>query len=394
MAFGSGVNVVRPVVKDYAWGSVSAIPRLLGVEPTGVRQAELWLGAHASSPSLLLNGVPLDQHVTRSRPVDGRYAGQLPFLMKLLAAESPLSIQVHPDRAQAIEGFEREEGLGLGRDDAARNYKDPHHKPEILVAVTRFSALCGLREPRRSAGLLRDLWGSDTPGSVAESLLTLLDTGDLRGAIALLLSGDPGVRQLARRMGMIAESVEGPLGETIRFTASHYGDDPGVVVATLMNRVDLEPGEAIFLDAGQLHAYLRGLGVEAMAPSDNVLRGGLTPKHVDVAELQRVVVFEATSPVMVPAEHTVIPGGVVMSYRPPADEFEVHRVIVKDGSMPLSFDGPGLVIVTAGTLSIDNEEQRMDLRRGTCAFVEAGSRLLVQGRGEAYLTTSPTLSVR
>lgn len=393
----SPVHLLRPVVKDYAWGSMSAIPELLGVPATGAPQAELWLGGHAAGPSMLADGSFLDEYVVGFGELDGRYAGQLPFLMKVLAAESPLSIQAHPDRAQAVEGFAREDAAGVAVGDPVRNYKDRHHKPEILVAVTRFSALCGLRDPGRSALLLKDLLGEVSESdAVVARLLGLLESGDLRGAVGFVLSGDPEVRRFAAQLAAAAEGVDGLLGETVRFVAGHYGDDPGVVMAALMNRVELEPGEAFFLAAGQLHAYLRGVGVEAMAPSDNVLRGGLTSKYVDVGELQRVVTFEASGPLRVVGQRCEVAGGRVVSYRPPVDEFEVHRVLV-DGGLAMDVPGPGLLVVTRGVLRFVADGAVTVVGRGGCGFVDPGAAVQVEsvdGVAEAYLTTSPGFSVR
>lgn len=392
----SSVHVLCPVVKRYAWGSTSAIPELLGLPATGEHQAELWLGGHAGGPSKLADGTPLDAYVAGLEGLDGHYEDQLPFMMKVLAAESPLSIQAHPDRIQAADGFAREDAAGLGVGDPARNYKDRHHKPEILVAVSPFSALCGLRDPRRSAEMLRDLTAG-TGDAVGEALIALLEAGDLRGAVGFLLSGEPGVRRFASLLAVSVEGNGGPLGDTVRFTAGHYGDDPGVVVAALMNRVDLEPGQAVFLGAGQLHAYLRGVGVEVMAPSDNVLRGGLTPKYVDVGELQRVVLFEAVEPCILTGESVAVAGGTVRSYRPPVEEFEVHHMALDAGAAVVDRPGPGLVLVTRGTVRFVTGGVATVLRRGECGFVEPGTAMKVEapeGAAEVYLATLPGASVR
>ncbi|HMR50225.1 MAG TPA: mannose-6-phosphate isomerase, class I [Arachnia sp.] len=385
-------------MKEYAWGSVSAIPELLGAPATGAPQAELWLGGHAAGPSMLADGSFLDEHVAGLGELDDYYAGQLPFLMKVLAAESPLSIQAHPDRRQAVDGFARENAAGVAVGDPARNYKDRHHKPEILVAVTPFSALCGFRDPRRSALLLQALLGDGAAtGEVAARLLGLLEDGDLRGAAGFVLSGDPEMRRFAVRLAAAAQGAGDPLGQTIRFVAGHYGDDPGVVMAALMNRVDLEPGEAFFLDAGQLHAYLCGVGIEAMAPSDNVLRGGLTPKHVDVGELQRVVAFEVSGASPVAGERCDVAGGSLVSYRPPVEEFEVHRLTTDGGPVAIELPGPALLVVTRGTLRLVVDGVATTVGHGGCGFVDPGAVLEVEalaGPAEAYLTTSPGLSVR
>lgn len=289
-----GVSLLTPVVMGYDWGSETAIPELLGLPSLGVPQAELWIGAHSAAPSVLSNGVGLDVHLAGvASPGE---EPQLPFLMKLLAAESALSIQAHPNRQQAEDGYAREDATGIDPHDPRRNYKDAQPKPEILIAVTPFTALCGLRGAQESAALLRRLGGVVARDPELELLLGLLDSGDLRSSLEWLLSGLPEVRRLAARLAGCAGKGRGNVAETISLVAGQYGDDPGVVIAALMNRVDLQPGQAVFLGAGQLHAYLSGLGIEAMAPSDNVLCGGLTSKHVDVEELKRVVVADAAEP--------------------------------------------------------------------------------------------------
>ncbi|MDF1487022.1 mannose-6-phosphate isomerase, class I [Tessaracoccus caeni] len=390
----TGVFPLRPVLKDYHWGSISAIPGLLGIEPPGLPLAELWLGAHGNSPSLIGDGLPLDEYLAGGKAEGGRYAGQLPFLMKILAAASPVSIQVHPNRTQAAEGFAREAGGGLSPKDPARNYRDPHHKPEILVALTPFSALCGLREASDSALLLRDLLGARAGRGVAARLLAHLDDGDLSGAVDLLLSGDPAVPGLASLMARLADERPGPLTDTLTYTSSHHGADPGVVVGALLNRADLAPGEAVFVEAGQLHAHLRGVGVEVMAPSDNVLRGGLTRKRIDAPELRRIGVFDAHEPTILRGDRHAVRGLTVTSYRPHVEEFEVHRLEVAGPGACLALGGFGLAIATKGSVRFSSGQDQLTVPMGGCVFLDTSDEVSVDGSGEAYLTTSPGLSVR
>lgn len=390
---------VEPPLRDYAWGSPSAIPDLLGTEPDGRPQAELWLGAHPGDPARLESGEGLDARLAREPQLlgaaAGEGAGQLPFLMKVLAAGQPLSLQVHPTREQAAIGHAREDAAGLAPDDPARSYKDIEHKPEIIVAISRFAALCGFRPPAAARADLLELLGDDATRGFAAELARALAEPDpavaLSTALQLILSGRPEVRELAATAVAKAAGEGGQLADTLRLVGASYGDDPGVLATAMLNRVDLAPGEALYLDAGNIHAYLHGIGIEAMAPSDNVLRGGLTPKHIDVAGLLEIVKFSPVEPLRVPPLGTVAAGVRVDSYRPPAEEFSVH-VITADGG-PRVLDelaGPALLLATAGTLEVTCGANTLRLGRGESAFKAAGQPLVVRsvdGPATGYLTT-------
>lgn len=379
---------VEPPLRDYAWGSITDIPELLGRQPDGRPQAELWLGAHPGAPATV-DGVGLDR-LLADDPALTR--GELPFLMKVLAAGRPLSLQVHPNRGQARAGFERENAAGLAVGDPRRSYADPEHKPEMIVAITSFVALSGFRRPAEAAADLAELVDPDS--AVAGELLDLLRSADpqqaLRGAFELILSGRPEVRRLAGQVVVAARNHPGRLADTIR-RAEDYGDDPGVLATALLNRVDLAPGEALYLDAGNVHAYLQGLGIEAMAPSDNVLRGGLTPKHIDVQGLLEIVRFAAVEPDQVPVETSDVDGVALASWWPPAEEFSVHRIRTDGGSRQLSLPGPAMLIVTTGALELSTPDERLTVRRGDSAFHSSGGALTVravEAPTEAYLTTT------
>lgn len=383
---------VTNTVRGYAWGSPTAIPEALGTAPTGEPQAELWLGAHPGAPSQLSDGTGLDAHLAQ-HPELLAATEQLPFLMKLLAAASPLSLQVHPNQEQARVGFAREEASGPELTAPNRHYKDPNHKPEIIVAVTDFEALCGFRDPADTAEELAPLL-ANAPGDLGVRLLELLRLPEqeraLREAFQLILESDPEIRKLVSHAVERAEHQDSLAAGTIRITAAHYGDDPGVLGATLLNRVQLAPGQALYLDAGNVHAYLSGFGIEAMAPSDNVLRGGLTPKHVDIAELLQIVEFRAINPGFVRPVESSSDGVQLTSYRPPAAEFSVHRVVAEGGPCELSgVAGPAMLIVVSGSLSLSLGDETLQLSRGESAFVAAGEPLQVSsvgGPAEAYLT--------
>lgn len=264
--------------RDYAWGSTTLIPELLGVAPDGRPQAEIWLGTHPGSPARLVG-----------RDGDLRdVAGELPFLLKILAAGSPLSLQAHPTTAQAEEGFARENAAGIPIDASQRNYKDPFAKPEMIYALSEeFRALCGFRPVAETRAVL-------AAGGVGDLLPELRTDADIRPVFESLLSGDPAVSAVVEAVSAAAAArAAGDSWRTVRGLAAAYPGDPGIVISLLLHTVVLRRGEALYLPACNIHAYQEGLGIELMGPSDNVLRGGLTPKHVDVAELLAVLDFRA-----------------------------------------------------------------------------------------------------
>lgn len=291
--------------RDYAWGSSTLIAGLEGRTPSGAPEAEVWFGDHPGSPALVHDGSQrtLDAWLG-ARAGDGGVPARLPYLLKLLAAGAPLSIQVHPSKDQAVEGFAREEAAGVPRDAGHRNYKDDNHKPEVIVALSdTFTALAGLRDLDATRRLVAALGA----GEGVRTLGGLLDAGDpaaaLRAAIAWALgeADASAIEQIVAAAASVeSDEFAGEL-RLVRDLDAAYPGDPGIVVALLMNLVELRRGEAIFVPAGVLHAYVAGLGVEIMAASDNVLRGGLTPKHIDVPELLGLVDFRpAAPPVLVP----------------------------------------------------------------------------------------------
>lgn len=386
------VNAVRP----YAWGSTTAIPELLGVAPTGEPQAEMWLGAHPGAPSGTPRG-PLSEVIAAdpegelgAATVD-RFGPRLPFLLKLLAAGAPLSLQVHPDLAQARTGYADEERRGVPVGAAGRNYKDANHKPELICALTPFEGLCGFRDPRATADLLEALRvdalkpyvdllrAGPVDAALRETLTAVLsadraataETVDAAATACARLAVDPAATDEVRDACAAYASV-----------ARHYPGDPGVVAAMLLNHVRLEPGDALFLGAGVPHAYLSGLGVEIMANSDNVLRCGLTPKHVDVPELLRIVRFDAAGPgVLRPAARA--DGEEV--YVTPIDEFRLSRFVRAESAGPrdLGVDTPQILLCTSGEPCVGAER----LAPGQAVFVPAGERVEVSGAGTLFRAT-------
>ncbi|MFF0594530.1 mannose-6-phosphate isomerase, class I [Streptomyces antibioticus] len=375
-------NTVRP----YAWGSPTAIPHLLGTEPTGEPQAEMWMGAHPGAPSRTPRGTLVEiierdpRHALGAAAVD-RFGPRLPFLLKLLAAGAPLSLQVHPDLTQAKEGYEDEERRGIPLDAPHRNYKDANHKPELICALTEFDGLCGFRDPLRAADLLDGL-GVDSLKPYVDLLHARPEEAALREVLTAILTADPD--ETAATVSAAAAACDRLGGDYAPYAgiAHHYPGDPGVIAAMLLNHVRLQPGEALFLGAGIPHAYLDGLGVEIMANSDNVLRCGLTPKHVDVPELLRIVRFEPGDPGILRPEAS--PDGEEV-YETPIDEFRLSRYVLPEGggTHDLTRSTPQILLCTAGTVRTGD----LELTPGQSVFVPAGEHTRVSGAGTLFRAT-------
>jgi mannose-6-phosphate isomerase len=370
----AGVFALDGVARHYAWGSRTAIHRLLGVPDDGKPIAELWFGAHPDDPSPVPGRnttldalIEADPDSLLGPAVVDRFGPRLPYLLKVLAAEKALSIQVHPTLDQAQQGFAREEAAGIARDAPNRNYRDPNHKPELLCALTPFDALCGFRPVEATLALLDDV---DVPelGFVAQ---LLRGPDPLRQAFTTLLTHpDPAplVEALARRA---ADATDGPL-YAVRLAGEDFPGDRGVLLSLLLNYVRLEPGEAIYLGAGNVHAYLRGTGVEIMANSDNVLRCGLTPKHVDVSELLKITEFAALDDPRWPAL-----GG---RFDVPVPDFGLTRLEIDE---PTGLDdvGPCIVLCTDGAVSVGE----VAVPAGRAAFVPAARPTTLWGSGTAFV---------
>ncbi|WP_406477068.1 mannose-6-phosphate isomerase, class I [Streptomyces sp. NBC_01615] len=375
-------NTIRP----YAWGSTTAIPRLLGVEPTGEPQAEMWMGAHPGAPSRTARG-PLNEVIAEDserelgRAAVAKFGPRLPFLLKILAAGGPLSLQVHPNLEQAREGYEDEESRGIPIDVPHRNYKDANHKPELICALTEFDGLCGFRAPDEAAELLAGL-DVDSLKPYVDLLHAHPEDAALREILTAVLSADP--EDMSRTVTETAAACARLGGDYAPYAdiAHHYPGDPGVLAAMLLNYVQLQPGEALFLGAGVPHAYLNGLGVEIMANSDNVLRCGLTPKHVDVPELLRVVHFEASDPGVLRPEAS--PDGEEV-YATPIDEFRLSRYVLAEDAAPrdLTRETPQILLCTAGSVRADGST----LAPGQSVFVPAGEKAEVSGNGTIFRAT-------
>ncbi|WP_406096373.1 mannose-6-phosphate isomerase, class I [Streptomyces sp. NBC_01013] len=392
-------NTVRP----YAWGSTTLIPALLGIAPTGEPQAEMWMGAHPGAPSRISrhgsapeapdapSAVIAEQALTDVIAADpagelgqaavDKFGPRLPFLLKLLAAGAPLSLQVHPDLAQAQRGYADEERRSVPIDAAHRTYKDANHKPELICALTPFDGLCGFRRPVEAAEAMEGL-GVDSLKPYADLLRARPEEAALREVLTAILIADPDeMAETVTAAAAAAERIGGTYAPYARI-AHHFPGDAGVIAAMLLNYVQLQPGEALFLGAGVPHAYLAGLGVEIMANSDNVLRCGLTPKHIDVPELLRIVRFEATEPGILRPEAS--PSGEEL-YETPVDEFRLSRFDLSPGAAPvdLTADTPQILLCTAGA----PEAGELVLGPGESVFVPAGEKAEVSGTGTLFRAT-------
>ena len=351
---------LQTIIRGYPWGSHEFIAKVQGrTAPTDEPEAELWIGAHPDSPSTV-DSQPLDKLIEASpelflgeRTVQ-RFGPRLPYLMKLLAAQQPLSVQAHPDAAQARAGFMAEEAAGVPKGSPERSYADPFHKPELLVALEDFDALCGFRPLDEAAGALGALGIPEL-----DPVVRMLSAGDLRGALGTLLASK---EEVVERV-----AAHDPLAAKL---ARFYPGDPGVIVALLLNRRTLPAGEAVWMPARTLHAYIEGAGVEIMAASDNVLRGGLTRKHVDVPELLRVLNFEP-SPVPILCAERVCDG--VVTWPVPVPDFRLYRVAVTGAPVTLDPAGPRTVFCLTGPASVRDNDGAVTLSGGESAFGLAGS---------------------
>ena len=367
-----GICLLENTIQEYVWGSYTAIPELLGNDsPANTPQAELWMGAHPKAPSIvkcngkwisLLELIDKNSHDILGKKVAQRFKNRLPYLFKVLAAAKPLSIQAHPSKEQACEGFDRENRLGIPLGAPNRNYKDENHKPECICALTSFWALNGFRKIPDMISLM----GRICPPGLKKDFDMFRQQPNSRG-----------LKEFFKAMMIMDRTTQNQIISDVVKNADHlkdknaayqwiidlheeYPSDIGILSPIILNLICLEPGQAMFLPAGTLHAYLDGVGIELMANSDNVLRGGLTPKHVDVKELLNVLNFEERDINILkmdkinPCEH---------QYESHAEEFALSVIAVKTDmnyyspdkryvEILLCTDGDALVVDFAGNKSV------------------------------------------
>lgn len=347
------MRVIRGVVQHYAWGDADTIPELLGVEPDGRPWAEWWLGTHPGGPATLDDGTPLLA-----------LSGPLPFLTKVLAAAEPLSLQTHPDTDTAAAGFAREDAAGLPLDHPARIYRDPNAKPELLCALTPFDALCGFRPVDDTVALLHALGAHPLAAQLRDEGLESVVGGLYRGSIP----SQPLVRA--------CDGHPSPQAELVARLDGRYPGDPSVAVTLFLNRVRLLPGEALYLTPGNLHAYVEGVGVEVMGASDNVVRGGLTPKHVDVDELLRVLRFE---PLVEPVVQPMRTGSGAWRYPTPGAPFRVERLDITT-AVAHRAQGPEILVCTHGDAGVFGRGHALHLADGETIGLSGPSTVWVTGQ--------------
>jgi mannose-6-phosphate isomerase len=397
------VDLLGNTVQPYAWGSHTAIADLLGEpSPSPAPQAELWMGAHPNAPSVLTRDGRAATLQTAIAAAPGqelgaqvaeRFGGRLPFLLKVLAAQKALSIQLHPDRAQAEQGYARENAAGVPLDARERVYVDDWPKPEILCALEPFEVLAGLRPAAQAADVLDGL-GVPELKRLAAGLRDDPSAKAVGRALARLLEWPAEGR--APLAGQVVEAAAaesgrgGPYADAydavVRMSADHPGDI-GLVASLLLNHRVLEPGQALFMGAGGVHAYIRGVGIELMANSDNVIRAGLTAKHIDVPELVRVLDPEVEVPVV--AARPASPGVEVFDTDVP--EFRLSRLTLADGAvLAVPGDGgPRVLLCIEGEASVGcgtEPAARLLLTRGQSCFLGARDmHVRLTGAGTYFL---------
>ncbi len=376
-------------VRKYAWGSRTVIPELLGVPPTGEPQAELWIGAHPGAPSTVeVDGTRLtliellekDPEGMLGAAVVDRFGPRLPYLLKVLAIEQPLSIQAHPNRQQAEAGFAAEEMAGVPVDAPHRLYRDRSHKPEMVVALTEAKALVGFRPPAQAAALLDEL-GVPQLREEADVLRTADASALEHVTRRWLLMPDEEIAPRVAAVVAAATTARTEVAHLIVRLGSLYPADRGVLLALLMRYEELHAGDALFIPAGVPHAYLSGVLVEPQASSDNTLRAGLTPKHVDVAELARILRYDADGNFRVQPrrldDRTI--------FAPPVEEFQLSQLRLSGNPAVLDEKAPRIVLITDGSATVTAAGTTVELGRGQAAFIPAAEgQATLAGRGTAF----------
>jgi len=394
------------------WGSPDAIQHFLEYPSDVDPISELWFGSHLDGPTkagscqTIAGLVEHDPKLALGSGIVYSFGSQLPFLAKIIAPAEALSLQVHPTKEIAREGFLREEALGISRTDNRRTYRDMNHKPEMIYALTEFEALVGFRVPRQARQLLDGL-----EGKVADFLRARLQLSTVRGGMRSLMTWlfDPDssifeadISEFAAECSARLKAGESASPQTDRMVANlaqKYPGDPGLIVAFLMNPVSLRPGEVVYIPPRQIHSYQSGLGIEIMATSDNVIRAGLTHKHVDAAQLVEIAEFSALPPIRLAPEH---PSDTTDRFLAPVQEFELSVTKVKQddqGPVVVPGEGPRVVIATSGHLELTVSDPShselfgkgtQTIRQGHAVFVAATERQLsVRGRGSIVQCAVP-----
>jgi mannose-6-phosphate isomerase len=397
------ISLLKNSIQDYDWGSKTAIPEILGqAGPAEKPQAELWMGAHPKAPSQvyceglwrsLFEVIAENPHEVLGREAAHKFSNKLPFLLKVIAAAKPLSIQAHPNQSQAKEGFIRENEMGIPLEAANRNYRDDNHKPEIICALTPFWALNGFRQVREILRLLGEIQDPDLVGALSFLRDYSARQGLKKFFNQLMTMEKAKQAKIVKETVAFAEKRTGqePVWTWVAKLNEEYPRDVGVLSPAFLNLVKLEPRQAMYLPAGELHGYLEGTGIELMANSDNVLRGGLTAKHIDVKELLSILNFTEAKltilqPQRVASGETFYPTG--------AAEFVLSIIEINDrlpflGALKRSVE---IMICTKGEARISElrEGETTALTRGTSIVVPAAvEQYRIEGEATLYKAAVP-----
>ena len=397
------IGLLKNTIQEYAWGSKTAIPELLGQSvPAEKPQAELWMGAHPQAPSqVLADGlwrwlpevIQGNPEETLGKKVAARFSNKLPFLFKVLAAAKPLSIQAHPNKEQAEHGFAREDELGIPVDAVRRNYRDDNHKPEIICALTPFWALNGFRRIEETLRLLEEARIPDL-AEILSFLRSHSNRDGLKKFFNYLMTTDRGKQgKIVEQAVNFAErrTPEKAVWKWMIKLNEEYPGDIGVLSPLFLNLVRLEPQQAMYLPAGQLHGYLEGVGMELMANSDNVLRGGLTPKHIDVQELLAVLNFtDGDLNILNPENFT----SREATYGTEVEEFVLSVIRIKKKA---PFTSPRdrsveMMMCTEGEVTVADlsDSETTLLTKGTSILVPAAlEQYRIEGEGILYKAAVP-----
>ena len=397
------ISLMKNTVQEYAWGSYTAIPELLGnVSPAKTPQAELWMGAHPKAPSMvkcdgnwksLLELIEKNPHDILGEKVAEKFDNSLPYLFKVLAAAKPLSIQAHPSRDQAKRGFERENRVGIPLDAYNRNYKDDNHKPECICALSLLWALNGFRKISDIVGLMKKICPKGLKNEL-DNLRGEPNSLELKNFFQAMMTMDRD-----RQKQIIADAITNAQkflddDQAYKWMIDlhrEYPADIGVFSPVLLNLICLKPGQAMFLKAGELHAYLDGVGIEIMANSDNVLRGGLTPKHVDVPELLKVLNFEEREVDILRQEES---NNYESIYSSSAEEFILSVISVKEG---IIYNSPldrsvEILLCTDGNATVfeSGENDKIDIAGGRSVIIPAiVEKYSIEGNATLYKAAVP-----
>jgi len=395
------IGLLKNIVKEYSWGSYTAIPRLLGKRsPCDKPQAELWMGAHHSGSSMVKTGgkwEPLSDLIKKN-PADilgkkcaEKYGGELPYLFKVIAASEPLSIQAHPNLSQAKNGFKRENSFGISLDSFKRNYKDRNHKPECICALSDFEVLCGFRPFSEIVSLLT----KTCPGTLKKQLIALKknpNSSGLKSFFTNIMTMD-----FDRNKKVISEATENsrtfadenPAIKWVFTLAVKYPSDIGIIAPLFLNCICLKPGQAMFLPAGELHAYLNGVALELMANSDNVIRGGLTKKHIDLRELSNIVNFRSHQVrIILPLKKRN-----EYIYKTQAREFTLSKICVDSGKTYTGSQrrNAEIILCTEGKSVITGPEgDRLNVSQGKSIIVPASVKIYrIDGKATLFKSQTP-----